>query len=133
MNKAASATQTTIIQCLINGMSLRAICRTTGVSMGTVLRLLEEAGQFCAGYHCLRMRSLATVRVEADEQWSFCGAKARNASQPGHGDLWTFAAIDADSKLVISYLVGARNAENTYAFVGDLAQRVAGRISEGSS
>jgi IS1 family transposase len=128
MNKTDKNTQALILRCLVDGMSLRATCRTTGVSMGTVLRLLEEAGNFCAFYHCQRMRNLPTMRVEADEQWSFCGAKAKNATRAGDGDLWTFAALDADSKLVISYLVGARNAENTYAFIGDLAQRVTGRI-----
>jgi IS1 family transposase len=74
------------------------------------------------------MRSLPAQRVQADEQWSFCGSKQRNAARPGQGDLWVFAAQDADSKLVISYLVGARNTENTYAFMEDLAQRVKGRI-----
>jgi IS1 family transposase len=108
--------------------SLRVPPGGLGVSKGTVLRLLEEAGEFCAGYHCLRMRNLPTTRVEADEQWSFVGAKQRRAVRPGDGDLWTYAAIDADSKLVVSYLVGARNAENCYAFIGDLAQRVSGRI-----
>ncbi len=109
-------------------MSVRAVCRTVNVSKGTVLRLLEEAGEFCAAFHCLRMRNLGTTRVEADEQWSFVGAKQKRAVRPGDGDLWTFLALDADSKLIVSYLVGARNAENTYAFMGDLAQRVAGRI-----
>jgi len=128
MNKTDRATQALILRCITDGMSVRAITRTTGVSKGTVLRLLAEAGTFCAGYHCLRMRNLPTVRVEADEQWSFVGAKAKNATRPGDGDLWTFAAIDADTKLIISYLVGARNPENTFHFIGDLAQRVAGRI-----
>lgn len=128
MNKTARATQTMVLRCLTDGMSIRATCRATGVSMGTVLRLLADVGRFCAEYHCLRMRNLPTQRAEADEQWSFCGAKQKNATQAGDGDLWTFSAIDADSKLVVSYLVGARNAENTYAFIGDLAQRVAGRI-----
>lgn len=97
-------------------------------SKGAVLRLLAEAGDFCATYHCLRMWNLPTTRVEGDEQWSFCGAKARNATRPGEGDLWVFAAIDADTKLVISYLVGAPNPENTYTFIGDLAQRLSERI-----
>jgi IS1 family transposase len=128
MNKTAKSTQALILRCLTDGMSVRAVTRTTGVSKGTVLRLLEEAGEFCAAYHCLRMRNVQTVRVEADEQWSFCGSKQRNASRPSHGDLWVFAAICSDTKLIVSYLVGARNAENTYAFIGDLAQRVSGRI-----
>lgn len=128
MNTLSTATRAIVLRCLTDGMSVRAACRTTGASKGAVLRLLAEVGQFCAEYHCLRMRNLPTVRAEADEQWSFCGAKQKNATQPGHGDLWVFAALDAETKLVISYLVGARNAENTYAFIGDLAQRVSGRI-----
>jgi IS1 family transposase len=128
MNKTDQATQAMILRCLTDGMGVRATCRATGVSKGTVLRLLEQAGDFCASYHCLRMRNLPTQKVQADEQWSFVGAKQRHATRPGDGDLWTFAALDADTKLVISYLVGARNAENTYAFIEDLAQRVTGRI-----
>lgn len=128
MNKADAGTRAVILRCLINGMGIRATCRTTGASKGTVLRLLAEAGEFAAAYHCLRVRNLPTTRVEADEQWSFVGAKAKNATRPSDGDLWVFAAIDADSKLVISYLVGARDTENTYAFIGDVAQRVSGRI-----
>jgi len=128
MNVISRDTKNAVLRCLTEGVSVRATCRMTGASMGAVLRLLADVGQFCAEYHCLRMRNLPTTRVEADEQWSFCGAKAKNATQPGHGDLWVFAALDAETKLVISYLVGARNAENTYAFIEDLAQRVAGRI-----
>lgn len=128
MNKLPQATRATVLRCLINGMSVRATVRTTGASKGAVLRLLAEAGEFAAAYHCLRVRNLPTQRVEADEQWSFCGAKQKNATKPSQGDLWVFAAMDADSKLVISYLVGARDTENTYAFIGDLAQRVKNRI-----
>src|SRR5687768_4344447 len=128
MNVISLDTKNAVLRCLTEGMSVRATCRMTGASMGAVLRLLADVGQFCAEYHCLRMRNLPTARVEADEQWSFCGAKQKNATRPGQGDLWVFAALDAETKLVISYLVGARNAENTYAFIGDLAQRVAGRI-----
>jgi IS1 family transposase len=128
MYKLTHDTRAMVLRCLTDGMSVRATSRTTGASKGAVLRLLAEAGEFCMGYHCLRMRNLPTKRVEADEQWSFVGAKAKNATRPGDGDLWTFAALDADTKLVITYLVGARSVENTYAFVEDLAHRVAGRI-----
>src|SRR5690349_18923173 len=109
MYRLAPSTRATVLRCLTDGMSVRATCRLTGASKGAVLRLLEEAGHFCATYHCLRMRNLPTERVQADEQWSFVGAKQKHAIRPGDGDLWTFAALDADSKLVISYLVGARN------------------------
>lgn len=128
MYRLTDSTRASVVRCLTNGMSIRATARTTGASLGAILRLVAEVGQFCAEYHCLRLRNLSTKRAEMDEQWSLCGAKQKNATQPGHGDLWVFAAINADTKLVISYLVGARNAENTFAFVGDLAQRVAGRI-----
>jgi IS1 family transposase len=128
MHRLSLPERSTVLRCLTDGMSVRATSRVAGVSKGAVLRLLAEVGQFCASYHCLRIRNLPTIRVEADEQWSFCGAKQKNAILPGHGDLWTYAAIDADTKLVISYLVGARNVENTFAFMEDLAQRVRGRI-----
>jgi hypothetical protein len=104
MNKTDHATQAMILRCLTDGMGVRATCRATGVSKGTVLRLLEQVGDSCATYHCLRMRELPTQKVQADEQWSFVGAKQRHATRPGDGDLWTFAALDADTKLVISYL-----------------------------
>jgi IS1 family transposase len=128
MTRLSASVRATALRCLTDGMSVRATGRTAGISNGAVLRLLAETGEFCSAYHCLRMRNLPTQRVEADEQWSFCGAKQKHAKLPGHGDIWTFAAIDADTKLVISYMVGARNAENTYAFMEDLAQRVRGRI-----
>src|SRR3954462_953101 len=128
MNKTDFTTRASVVRCLTEGMSVRATCRVNGVSKGTVLRLLAEVGQFCNAYHCLRTRNLPTSRVQADEQWSFCGARQKNAKLPGHGDLWTYAAIDADTRLVLSYLVGARNHENTYAFMEDVAQRVRGRI-----
>jgi IS1 family transposase len=128
MNRLSDSDRALVLRCLTDGMSVRATSRLTSASKGAVLRLLEEAGNFCAAYHCLRVRNLPTQKVQADEQWSFVGAKQRHATRPGDGDLWTFAALDADNKLVISYLVGARNAENTYAFIEDMAQRVTGRI-----
>lgn len=80
MNKTDPTTQALVLRCLTDGMSVRATSRVAGVSKGTVLRLLAEVGQFCASYHCLRMRNLPTSRVEADEQWSFCGSKQKNRS-----------------------------------------------------
>lgn len=128
MNKVDSGTRAMILRCLTDGMGVRATSRATGASKGAILRLLTEVGEFCEGYQDLRLRNLGTRRVEADEIWSFCGAKQRNAVQGGHGDLWTFCAIDADSKLVFSWLVGARSDENTHAFVADIAARLAGRV-----
>lgn len=109
-------------------MSIRATSRITGASKGAILRLLAEMGEFCEGYAYYRLRNLTATRVEADEQWSYVGAKARNAKYEGQGDIWTFCAIDADTKLVMSWLVGARNQENATEFVADLASRCKNRI-----
>jgi IS1 family transposase len=128
MNRMRPERRALVLRCLTDGMSVRATSRLTGASKGAVLRLLAEAGDFCLTYHCLRMRNLPTRRVQADEQWSFCGAKQKNAKRPGEGDLWTFCAVDADTKLVISYLIGARSTENTYAFIEDLSRRLVHRV-----
>lgn len=128
MNKLPDTTRVAILRCLTDGMSLRATCRVTGASMGAVLRLLAEVGDFCEVYQDHLFRNLSTTRVEADEQWSYVGAKARNASQAGHGDLWTYCAMDADSRLVFSWLVGPRDYRNTQRFVDDVARRMAGRV-----
>lgn len=128
MNVTDAATKALVIKCLIDGMAIRATSRLTGVSKGTVLRILVEAGEFCAMYQDAILRSLPCQRVEVDEIWSFCGAKQKNAKTEGQGDLWTYCAIDADSKLVCSWLVGSRNNENTDTFVADLAGRMARKI-----
>ncbi|NOT08299.1 MAG: IS1 family transposase [Gemmatimonadales bacterium] len=109
-------------------MSVRATCRLTGASKGAVLRFLHEAGSFVQVYQHHVLRNLSTVRVEADEIWSFVGAKQRNARHEGQGDCWTFCALDADSKLVFSWLVGARSEDNTHAFIADVAARLTGRV-----
>lgn len=128
MNKMPVTKRVAVLKCLTDGMSIRATSRVTGASKGAVLRLLAEVGDFCEGYQFHRLRNLKATRVEADEQWSYVGAKQRNATQAGHGDLWTFCAIDADSKLIMSWLVGGQSAENAKAFMVDLASRCANRI-----
>lgn len=128
MNKLTTDTRAIVLRCLTDGMSIRATCRTTGASKGAVLRFLEEAGTFAATYQHHVLVNLPTIRVEADEIWSFCGAEQKNATQEGHGDLWTYAAIDAESKLVISWLVGARSGANCDLFVADMASRLGNRI-----
>jgi IS1 family transposase len=128
MNKSNETTRAAILNCLTEGMSVRATARVTGASRGLVLRILVAAGEFCEGYSYFRFRNLNTTRVEADEQWSYIGAKQRNATQPGHGDVWTFCAIDSDSKLVFSWLVGARTPENCDEFMADVAGRLKNRI-----
>jgi IS1 family transposase len=128
MNVTDSATKATVIRCLIDGMGIRAASRLTGVAKGTVLRILAEAGEFCGAFQDRILNRLPTTRVEVDEQWSFCGAKQRNAKSEGQGDLWTYAAIDAESKLICCWLVGGRTPENTNEFIADLASRVVNRI-----
>lgn len=122
------ATRAAILRCLTDGMSVRATTRVTGASKGAVLRLLVEIGDFCEGFQFHRLRGLTSTRVEADEQWSYIGAKSRNATQEAHGDIWVFCALDADTKLVMSWLVGAQSMDNAKAFMRDLASRCARRI-----
>lgn len=128
MNKLTDAKRAAIVRCLVDGSSIRAMARITGTAKATVLKLLVELGEFCSIYQHHVLRALPTTRVEADEIWAFVGAKARNAKQDGHGDLWTYTAIDADSKLMISWLVGPRNQDNTDAFMADLADRLSERV-----
>lgn len=128
MNKLPAATRAAILRSLTDGASIRATCRVTGASMGAVLRLLEEAGKFAAVYCDHMLRNLPTTRAEIDEAWSYVGAKQKNAKHSGQGDLWTFCAIDSDSKLVFSWLVGARSPENAADMVADAASRLKNRV-----
>ena len=121
-----------VIGCLIEGCSVRATVRMTGVSKPTILKLLADLGTACAAYHDRYVRNLRVRRLQADEIWQFVGAKAKNASpekkQEGWGDVWTWVGIDADTKLVVSYLVGGRDAGWAYDFMQDCASRITGRV-----
>lgn len=121
-----------VVSALVEGNSLRSTCRMTGVAMNTVLKLLAEIGAACADLHDAKVRDVDAVRVQCDEIWQFVGAKAKNVTDEqkiaGWGDCWTWTAIDADSKLIISYEIGARNAFNCYEFMKDLASRLTGRV-----
>lgn len=128
MNILPTEKRAAIIRALCEGNSVRATARLTGTAKATVLKLLVEAGEFASIYQDHFLRNLATTRVEADEIWSFVGAKARNATRSGDGDIWTFTAIDADSKLMISWWVGQRNADSAIPFMKDVAGRMANRI-----
>jgi IS1 family transposase len=115
--------------CLVESMSIRATCRITGVARMTVNKLILDLGAACAEHQDRYVRDLATQRVEADETWSFCYSKAKNVPEEhkdtfGYGDVWTWVAIDADSKLVASWLVGERTTQDCYAFLADLRDRV---------
>lgn len=122
----------TVVSALVEGNSLRSTCRMTGVAMNTVLKLLVELGSASADLHDERVRDLHSKRVECDEIWQYVGAKAKNATDEqkiaGWGDCWTWTAIDADTKLIISYEIGARNAFNCYEFMKDLASRLSTRV-----
>lgn len=118
---------------LVEGNSLRAVTRMTGVSINTVTKLLMDAGRICSEYQDKVLRDLPCKRVQVDEIWSFTYAKQRNvqsakAAPEEAGDTWTWTAIDADSKLAVSWLVGGRDAEYANAFIEDLAGRLAGRV-----
>jgi IS1 family transposase len=112
----------------VEGNSVRATARLTGTAKATVLKLLVELGEFCSIYQDVVLRNLPCTRIEADEIWAFVGAKQRNAKREGDGDIWTFTAIDADSKLMVSWLVGARSSENAQEFMSDVASRLANRV-----
>ena len=133
MNRLSNDDRAKILHLLCEGMSIRAITRLTGVSKNTVAKLLADAGKVCAEYHDANVRNVKVARVQVDEIWSFTYAKQKNVATAkdapeGAGDTWTWTAIDADSKLIVSYLVGGRDAEYAAAFIQDLAERVTGRF-----
>src|SRR4051794_3403026 len=133
MNKLPSAKRAEIVGMMVEGMSIRAITRLTGVSKNTVVKLLEDAGEAFAAYMDRAFRNLTCKRVQVDEIWSFVYAKAKNvptakSPPPEAGDIWTWTAIDADTKLIPSFHVGHRDAEAAHQFISDLASRLAGRI-----
>jgi IS1 family transposase len=128
------AKKTAVITALVEGCSIRSTSRMTGVAKGTILRLLAEVGKACADYLDVTIRNVPAKRVQVDEIWNFCYAKQKNATQEmwdrvGYaGDVWTFTAIDADTKLVISWAVGRRDAGCAADFLQDVAGRLANRI-----
>jgi IS1 family transposase len=133
MNKLPRDKRVHIISLLTEGMSLRAITGITGCSINTVAKLLEDAGQACSQFQNVAFRGLTCHRIQVDEAWAFCYAKQRNvatakAAPEGAGDVWTWAAIDADTKLVPSWLVGDRSGETARVFIVDLAKRLVTRV-----
>jgi IS1 family transposase len=122
-----------IIQLLVEGNSMRSIERIVGCSINTVTKLLRDVGAACAAYHEANVRNIKAQNVQCDEIWSFCYTKAKNfnnalAAPDGAGDTWTWTAIDADSKLIVSYLVGGRDAEYATEFMQDVASRLSHRV-----
>jgi len=122
-----------VITALVEGNSIRATSRMTGVAKGTILTLLEDVGTACAEFHNRTVRNVKSRRVQCDEIWQFCYAKEKNVpaekkGQFGYGDTWTWTAVDADTKLVISYFVGTRDAGSAHHFMQDLCDRLASRV-----
>lgn len=112
---------------------MRSVSRVADVSINTVAKLLAEAGEACAAFHDKAVRDVKATRVQCDEIWAFCYAKQRNvatakAAPDQAGDIWTWTALDADHKLIISYLVGGRDAGYATAFMEDVAARLANRV-----
>ncbi len=133
MNKLPSAKRAAVLAALVEGCSIRATVRITGVAKNTVVKLLAELGPACAKFHDETVRNLRSRRVQCDEILSFVGAKQKNvpakkAGQFGVGDVWTWTAIDADSKLIVSWLVGRRDLAAAYDFMHDVADRLAHRV-----
>jgi len=128
MNMLPVAKQAAILKALTEGASIRSTARMVGVSKTTVLRLLVEVGGLCAIYQDHKLRNLPCRRIEADEIWAFVGAKQRHAKRTGDGDIWTFTALDADTKLMVTWLVGQRSGENAHAFMHDLHSRLVKRV-----
>ncbi len=122
-----------ILNMLVEGMSMRSVSRITGVSINTVSKLMVDAGNTCAKFHDETVRNVKAKRVQCDEIWSFVGAKQKNVKTmkgpvKGVGDTWTWTALDADSKLIVSYLVGGRDGEYAKEFMDDVASRLANRV-----
>jgi len=133
MNRLSIERRTQIIKALVEGNSIRATCRLTDTAKGTVTRLLASVGKACSIYQNNVLRNLTSRHIQCDEIWSFCYAKQKNVPEEkqgvfGYGDVWTWTAIDADTKLVPSWLVGLRGAPCANAFMEDLKSRLANRV-----
>jgi IS1 family transposase len=134
MNKLPLAKRVQILTLLCEGVSMRSIERIVGCSINTVDKLLRDAGEVALAYHDEHVRGVKAQRVQCDEIWSFVHAKAKNAPKstragdPTIGDCWTWTAIDADNKLLLSYLIGGRDAEFALMIMDDLRSRLANRV-----
>jgi IS1 family transposase len=133
MNKLPVAKRVMILSMLCEGSSMRSIARIADVSINTVTKLLEDAGHHCAAFHDETTRNVTVRRVQADEIWAFCYAKEKNARYTQRkvedaGDVWTWTALDADSKMILSWSVGRRDVDSARVLMNDLAARVANRI-----
>ena len=133
MNKLDTAKRAQILEMLVEGMSMRAASRIAKVSINTVTKLMVEAGEVCAAYHDETVRNVTSSKVQCDEIWAFCYAKDKNvakakAAPEGAGDVWTWTALDSDSKMILSYEVGDRSSTTAIEFMDDLRSRLSNRV-----
>ena len=133
MNKLPLSTRVQILSMLCEGSSMRSVSRITGVSINTVSKLLVDAGMACAAFHDAKVRGITAKAVQCDEIWAFSYAKKKNvkfakAAPEGAGDVWTWTALDADSKIIVSWHVGDRSQHTGISFMGDLKARLANRV-----
>jgi hypothetical protein len=133
MNRLSTEKRAQIIGCLVEGNSIRATVRMTGAAKNTITKLLVDLGEACADYQDRTLRDLPCKVVEADEIWAYCYSKQKNVPEefkgtPGYGDVWTYTALCADTKLVPTWLVGEQSKDDAYVFLRDLASRMANRI-----
>ena len=133
MNRLTLSERANVIGCLVEGNSIRAASRITGAAKNTIVGLLVRVGEGCAAYQDQSIRGLHSRRVQCDEIWSFCYAKQKNLpperqGEFGYGDAWTWTAIDAETKLVLSFMIGDRDIDTARTFIDDLAGRLANRV-----
>jgi IS1 family transposase len=131
MNRLSPEKRRQIVASLVEGSSIRATCRMTGIAKGTVTKLLVDLGTACSVHQDHAMRDLPCKRIQCDEIWAFVGSKQRNVPKDKrgqYGDIWTWVAIDADTKLVPTYRVGPRDLPTAYSFMADLAKRLRHRV-----
>lgn len=133
MNTVSNERKLLVLKCLVEGCSIRSTVRLTGVAKGTILGLLAEAGEAALEYQDVMLRNLPCKRIECDEIWAFCYSKQKNVPEsmrgtPGVGDIWTWTAMEAETKLMVSWRLGARDAANAHAFMSDVSDRLANRV-----
>lgn len=133
MNKLSQERRVQVVKALVEGNSINGIVRMTGVAKNTVLKLLADLGSVCLDYQDKTLRDLKLRYIECDEIWEFCYAKQKNVpaehqGEFGYGDVWTWTGIDADTKLVPCWYVGGRSGDDAYAFMQNLAGRIANRV-----
>src|SRR6267143_730252 len=129
MNRLTTEKRVQIISALIEGTAINAVSRMTGASKVTILKLLKDIGEACAAFENKALRNLPCRNIQCDEIWSFCYAKEKNVPQSkkgqfGFGDVWTWTALDADTKLICSWMIGDRSAATANVFMLDLAMRL---------